>query len=120
MSEICQRCGEAGEDRRTLWMSCGYQMKELELPFYEQKLFETIDPRDDGFKFFTLLVCKRCRSDWLHYQRMWFHIPLPIHGEEGSGIFIRDFGYTREIAEETFRKMYPDREPVRLKKDNGE
>jgi hypothetical protein len=36
--ERCMRCGEEGEDRRTLWMACFYEMKELGIPFMEQFL----------------------------------------------------------------------------------
>lgn len=31
----CDRCGEIGQDRRTLWMACLYDMHELGLPFEE-------------------------------------------------------------------------------------
>mgnify|MGYP007027865881 CR=1 FL=1 len=31
----CDRCGEIGQDRRTLWMACLYDMAELGLPFEE-------------------------------------------------------------------------------------
>ena len=37
--EKCEKCGEYGEDRRTLWMSCLYAMEELGIPF-EQKRVE--------------------------------------------------------------------------------
>jgi hypothetical protein len=33
MSELCARCGEEGEDRRTLWMACFYAMQELGIMF---------------------------------------------------------------------------------------
>ena len=42
-NEICQRCGEAGEDRRTLWMACSYEMKELGLPFEERTVLQPVD-----------------------------------------------------------------------------
>ena len=35
----CMRCGEVGEDRRTLWMSCFYAMEELGIPFETEVLF---------------------------------------------------------------------------------
>jgi len=38
--ELCDRCGEAGEDRRTLWHACFYEMAELGLPFVKQHLFK--------------------------------------------------------------------------------
>lgn len=31
--EKCARCGEVGEDRRTLFMACFYEMSELKVPF---------------------------------------------------------------------------------------
>jgi hypothetical protein len=38
--EVCQRCGEAGEDRRTLQMACFYEMRELGIPFEDRILFQ--------------------------------------------------------------------------------
>ena len=32
-TEKCQRCGEEGYDRRTLWMACFYEMSEFNVPF---------------------------------------------------------------------------------------
>lgn len=37
--EKCARCGEEGEDRRTLWMACFYAMEELEIPLEQEILF---------------------------------------------------------------------------------
>jgi len=39
------RCGEIGEDRRTLWMACFYAMEELDIPF-EQKILFIADEED--------------------------------------------------------------------------
>ena len=36
--EKCVRCGDVGEDRRTLRMACFYAMDELNVPFEEQKV----------------------------------------------------------------------------------
>lgn len=39
-SELCVRCGNKGEDRRTLWMACFYDMEEMkEIPFIKRILF---------------------------------------------------------------------------------
>lgn len=43
--EKCVRCGEEGEDRRTLQMACFYAMEELGLPFEQQTLFHA-EPKD--------------------------------------------------------------------------
>lgn len=50
MSETCVRCGEVGEDRRTLFMACFYDMEELELPFERQTYFSPIDGLDSMTK----------------------------------------------------------------------
>lgn len=59
MSETCQRCGDDGDDRRTLWMACLYEMNELGLPF-ELKIIPDARTRE-GFAnqkhhFYTLRV----------------------------------------------------------------
>lgn len=43
MSEMCDRCGSVGADRRTLWMACLYNMIELAVPF-EQVDVWTVEP----------------------------------------------------------------------------
>lgn len=59
--EKCQRCDREGPDRRTLRMSCFYQMNELRVPF----------ERDE--KDFTLRVCKNCRATWMQAIENWFN-----------------------------------------------
>lgn len=92
--EKCQRCGEVGQDRRTLWMACLYSMNELSIPFNERAiegrimirtgtretivgpvaLFE-IDKAapSSKFGFYTLLVCKQCRGEWMESIERWFN-----------------------------------------------
>ena len=133
--EACARCGEAGEDRRTLWMACLYEMGELGLPFDERQvigvstgLVEVIpdrfaprkvfaEPAPDAkpwpHKFFTLRVCKDCRGDWMGAIAQWFKNP-PARESCGSGIFVRENGATVEITEEEWNRRNPDREPVRV------
>jgi len=106
MTDKCQRCNEQDDELRILFMSCEYEMNELNLPFIKRAA--------DSKNRYTLVVCKRCRSDWMHFIRMWFHVKLPLDGEIGSGIYIRDYGYNREVSEEAFKKMNPDIEPTRF------
>lgn len=61
----CQKCGEYGEDRRTLRMSCLYEMNELKIPF-------KIIPREKGQDIYSLTVCKDCRGDWMGAIENWF------------------------------------------------
>ena len=43
--ERCVRCGDVGEDRRTLRMSCFYAMDEMNVPFSEEKVVGKIHER---------------------------------------------------------------------------
>ena len=80
--ERCDRCGDLGHDRRTLWMACLYDMDELGLPFKQDTL--TLEkPTDDGAgytntckTFFTLRVCKEFRASWMEAIQAWFHNQL--------------------------------------------
>lgn len=132
MSEVCVRCQSSGEDRRTLWMACFYAMEELKMPGLEQvsihgkfckkiedspspfgpiPVFGPPDPdsEPDHHRFYTLRVCKRCRSEWLAAIKKWFNSPPQGRDGDadvrqpstvGTGIFIRDFGNTKEITQE--------------------
>lgn len=44
--EKCDRCGEVGEDRRTLSMECFYAMEELPIPFKQQVVLQFRDIKD--------------------------------------------------------------------------
>ena len=128
MSEKCDRCGSIGEDRRTLWMACFYDMSELDVPFKEEELQQTYMDGEgvahiQEKKMHTLRVCKRCRAEWMCAIEAW-HKTTP-QGEDcdadepeesdiGSGIFVRENGVTKEITEEEWYKKNPGREPVRV------
>lgn len=121
MGEICQRCGEEGEDRRTLWMACFYAMSELNVPFEQAAILgkwcgkkgdrtleglgltvpEWAEPTGEErhHSFFTLRVCKDCRAEWMAAIEKWFHSFEPQRESCGSGIFIRDKGRCIEITE---------------------
>ena len=110
--EKCQRCGEYGYDRRTLWHACFYQMQELGLPF---KVVEIPGTDDGNRRFFTLRCCKDCRALWLQAMKDWF-VNGPKEKEPvGSGIFVRRNGATVEISEEEWRQKNPGREPFRVR-----
>jgi hypothetical protein len=133
--EICIRCGDVGEDRRTLFMSCFYAMEELGVPFNEikvegetfnrtgsQELWFGDDKEEQkrkGFRphltpvyseaatgkitnraFYTLRVCKACRSSWLSTLKDWFYQKEPVARPTGTGVFLRQFGKTYELTEE--------------------
>lgn len=138
--ETCQRCGDEGEDLRTLWMACFYAMRELGLPFEEvavdgrlvnkigadkHQLFEggpSIETplwskpkgKKDLRQFYTLRVCKDCRADWMSSIKSWF-VNVPKREGCGSGIFVRKNGAVVEITEEEWYKDNPGREPIRMK-----
>lgn len=132
--EKCARCGESGEDRRTLWMACLYAMGELNVPFAQIAVQGQIC-KQNGTKevighhvptwaegegpsrhhpFFTLRVCKACRGSWMQAIKQWFNTPKPPQASCGSGIWIREFGALKEISEEEWKQLRGDREPVRF------
>jgi hypothetical protein len=124
--ETCQRCNEEGEDRRTLWMACFYEMGELGLPFEQTAVkgvplkfshienyqpfnipvpkFEEIpDAKERLYKFFTLRVCKGCRADWMHAIKTWFNSE---NEREPEDEFTDGVAYVRDLG--AIRKMTPD------------
>lgn len=139
--ERCVKCGDVGEDRRTLWMACFYAMHEMkEVPFEQLMLkggvphnYEGDETIPDGVlkghafpkysaepsgkamdrAFYTLRVCKGCRSDWMQAVRSWFLTPVPKQESCGSGIFIRECGKLVEITEAEWKRRYGDRVPAR-------
>lgn len=112
MTEICQRCKEVDEDRRTLWMACLYEMNELKLPF-SMEIIPDARPRgayaNEKHHFYTLRVCKNCRADWMISIKDWFNAPVQKEESCGSGIFIRSNGVTREMTLEEWEKRFNDR-----------
>ncbi len=109
--EQCQRCKEVDEDRRSLWMACFYEMDELHLPFDKKKMK---DADETLYQFYTLRVCKNCRSDWMKSIQCWFHDVEPQTKSCGSGIFVREFGANVEITEEEWYRRNPEKHPIRF------
>ena len=144
--EKCQRCGEYGYDRRTLHMSCFYQMDELGLPFGQYQvmgeatdkvgkkeigdsgIFVTEFAKPTGKKnnkcahrYYTLRVCKDCRALWMQAIKDWFENgPKEKEPSCGSGIFVRRNGTNVEITEEEWYLENPGREPYRVPRLAGE
>lgn len=132
MGEQCQRCGEVGEDRRTLWMACFYAMDELDVPFQQvelngARLCEQVgtreicigpvptfaEPTGAPFNphFFTLRVCKSCRGSWLAAIRDWFHDRPPGVGPTGTGVFVRKLGEIVELTEAEAKERWSNWTP---------
>ena len=123
----CERCGEVGYDRRTLWMACLYDMQELNIPLKEVGFFGALG-QDDGIEnsvrfpgltirkflpppddvkprchtFFTMLVCKECRASWMEAIKRW-------HESKRENIFsgdvpVRMLGGTEYVSEEEWQQ----------------
>ena len=126
----CQRCGEMGHDRRTLFMDCFYQMNELRIPFSQMAITgkrndmtgqETLpkfnvkvpiwsEPLGDEHRwsFYTLRVCKDCRASWMHAIKNWFDNPPACEQETGTGVYVRDCGTNRELTEREIAERWPN------------
>lgn len=141
-TETCDRCGNPGADRRSLWMACFYAMNELDVPFkqaaihgqYCEKIGDEMtsfgpkitipkfaEPSGESrrFQFFTLLVCKRCRGEWMRAIRNWFHSApdgedhdAEFHepNPEGTGVFVRENGAIRELTAAEVSQRWPNHE----------
>ena len=113
--EKCQRCRYNGRDRRTLIVSCFYELQELGIPFEEKPYFYTdleqlervkepvvlnipngpeicIDPgtvKTGGelrpIGFYTLRFCKRCRADFLAALKNWYE-NAPVEPDDDSEV----------------------------------
>jgi len=141
MSELgdrCARCGEIGEDRRTLWMACFYAMHELDVPFEETGII-TVEsgPKSEGDitgtqldfpsgkafvthnkSFYTLSVCKDCRAEWMTAIEEWFKEAKTVDKETLTGVFVRRNGTNVELTEEQVEQWkleHGGAEPARLK-----
>jgi len=120
----CQRCGQDGEDRRTIWMACFYDLSELGIPFKQVCIrgeylkhdgseitifgkMPTYKPTDgaiSNYGFYQVRVCKDCRADWMASVQKWFEDPPKVREGCGSGIFVRENGTNVEVTEEEFRR----------------
>ena len=129
--ERCQRCGQVGSDRRTLWHACWYDMGELGLPWEEVSVWGVecdrvgaqplgnsglVTPiwgepagRPGHHPFFTLQVCKDCRADWMAAIAAWFRAPPPPPQGCGSGIFVHELGTSREITREEWDRRQAEK-----------
>lgn len=87
------RCNNDEGDFRTLYMKCGYDMNELEIPF----ITDNDQIMIHRGPFFMLSVCKDCRSQWMKAIKHWFENIEPKR-EVGTGIFIREYGANVEIT----------------------
>lgn len=67
-SDTCQVCGTKGDDRRTLFISCLYNLKEVSPLFID--LYDT-QQREKGF---GLRICKGCRVTLLGLLYAWIEM----------------------------------------------
>lgn len=68
--------------------------------------------------FFTLRVCKSCRSEWMQAITRWWEEPSDERESPGTGIFVREYGRNVELTEDEWRRRAGDREPVRYRRDS--
>lgn len=125
--EECQRCGEIGEDRRTLWMACFYDMAELRIPLTQVAISGIVQEQTgtrrmemlnteiptysdmDGaveqqHRFFTLRVCKDCRADWMQSIKQWFG-NIQRREATGTGVYLRKNGAVYEASQDEVDAM---------------
>ena len=100
---------------------------EHRFPFAEWGPIDDLGGKTQTQHVFTLRVCKRCRAEWMAAIQAWFLAAPQSEDHDadsrepgcGSGIFVRENGAVREVTEEEWQKMAPDREPVRAVPEAG-
>ena len=125
----CARCGEFGDDRRTLWMSCLYDMSELGIPLEQRSIRGTVHRYEgkrpilepaNGFpglsapvfadapmgdpialSTYVMRVCKTCRADWMLAIREWFGTQRKV---ERGEVCLREFGAMRRVTLAEWRR----------------
>ena len=65
-SDLCMLCHAWGSDKRSLFVSCFYQIKEIVPEFIELSLVEGMEKRG-----YYLRICKTCRGRFLGHLRDW-------------------------------------------------
>ena len=114
-------------------MACFYAMDELDIPFAQEAVyghrrrvvrherlasfnvlvpvFDEPDPDAENrhHSFFTLRVCKRCRSDWMHGIKRWYDNGYLVTDEPTEGVFVRDLGRTRLATDDEIAAMTAER-----------
>jgi hypothetical protein len=129
----CARCGKVGEDRRTIFAACLYAMEETGIPFEQCRITgewhnhsgykDVIGHRVATFEdkgtptqnsFYTVLVCKDCRADFLDAMKQWFFAG-PRAERADATIPVRINGTRRMMTPEEYEAMYPGRIPHTLK-----
>ena len=126
----CARCGEIGDDRRTLWMSCLYDMSELGIPLEQRSVRGTVhayegerpilepangfpglsapvfadEPMGDpvALSTYTIKVCKPCRADWMRAIRDWYVDPPKV---ERGEVCVRELGAMRRVSLAEWRRL---------------
>lgn len=138
--EKCDRCGEVGQDRRTLWMACLYDMWELGLPFEEiavrgvsKNVTQGRPPRgsfgneavtaflkepaeipsgDKAYILNRFFTLRVCKDCRADWMQViqGWFDTKPRRESTGTGVWIRDSGTNREATPKEVEKMIRDRQ----------
>lgn len=121
-SDLCQLCEAKGEDKRSLWIQCFYDVKEV-LP-EAIDLDQAVGISDDLRDFYYLRICKACRGDLLSLLGLWRNkrierrgLPMDHDGNDDDytperNIPVRRNGTTVMLTREEWDAENPDREPI--------
>lgn len=115
--DLCMLCHAHGEDKRSLRVSCFYDVKEV-LP---EALY--VQEGTPPASVFYLRICKACRGRFLQLLAVWREscldmrrLPKDHDGnvipDEERCVPIRVLGATHWITRAEYAERYPGREPV--------
>lgn len=75
--DLCQLCHAYGEDKRSLWIDCGYDVAEVVPEMMDTRCFEDPDAAKRGH---YLRFCKSCRGRLLSAMKEWRRECIALRG----------------------------------------
>ena len=77
-ADLCMLCGAEGEDKRSLWIDCGYATHEAVQEAIDMAVVPDI--ADALRQFYYLRICKTCRAGLLAHLRRWRDERVAVRG----------------------------------------
>ncbi len=121
-SELCMCCHAYGEDKRSIWIDCFYEIKEVVPDAID---ISGVEPLPENHKRgYYLRVCKSCRSRFLGKMQDWWEEGVDLrdlskdhdgHAEDQDptrNIPTRVNGALVMLTREEWDTRNPGREPV--------
>lgn len=89
--DLCQLCHAHGPDKRSLFVGCFYDVKEVVPEFIELRETPIADRHQNEF---YLRICKSCRASFLQFLHKWAQMRIARRGRnmdhDGNDYYYQD------------------------------